>query len=289
MNQENKPQNFDLFGEPIEMDVLLRDRFIEPPFSVLNTQGGNWQGRKKKWLNKGIKSEVGRAENLLGFSKTIGEFTSIFDPALCELMYRWYCPEGGMILDPFAGGSVRGIVANYLGFKYTGLELREEQVASNRDQALSICPLNNQPNWYQGDSDRLLDGKWIHQFDLIFSCPPYGDLERYSDLPEDLSTLDYPDFIEKYRSIIRKALDKLKPDHYAIFVVGDIRGKDGFYRDFISDTKKAFIDSGAPLYNEAILLNSAGSAAMRADKIFSSTKKLVKIHQNVLIFKKKKK
>lgn len=36
--------------------------------------------------------------------------------------------EGGTILDPFAGGSVRGIVANFLGFNYTGLELRPEQV-----------------------------------------------------------------------------------------------------------------------------------------------------------------
>ncbi len=37
--------------------------------------------------------------------------TSIFDPVLCELAYRWFCPPGGLILDPFAGGSVRGIVA----------------------------------------------------------------------------------------------------------------------------------------------------------------------------------
>lgn len=36
--------------------------------------------------------------------------TSIFDPVLCELAYRWFSPVGGLILDPFAGGSVRGIV-----------------------------------------------------------------------------------------------------------------------------------------------------------------------------------
>ena len=37
--------------------------------------------------------------------------TSIFDPVLCELAYRWSCPQGGTIIDPFAGGSVRGVVA----------------------------------------------------------------------------------------------------------------------------------------------------------------------------------
>jgi DNA modification methylase len=63
----------------------------------------------------------------------------------------------GLILDPFAGGSVRGIVANYLGYRYTGLELRQEQVDSNREQSLNILDLlNNQPQWYCGDSEKLL-------------------------------------------------------------------------------------------------------------------------------------
>ena len=30
--------------------------------------------------------------------------TSIFDPVLCEIAYRWFCPQGGTVLDPFAGG-----------------------------------------------------------------------------------------------------------------------------------------------------------------------------------------
>jgi len=56
--------------------------------------------------------------------------TSIFDPVLTELAYRWFCPQGGSILDPFAGGSVRGIVAAHLGYQYTGLDLRSEQIAA---------------------------------------------------------------------------------------------------------------------------------------------------------------
>ena len=119
--------NFDLFGNEIIKDELLRDKFIEPPFSVLDTKTGNWQRRKKLWTQKGIKSEVGRQENLLKFSATLLQNqsgTSIFDPALCEVLYNWFCPDNGTILDPFAGGSVRGIVANYLGYKYTGIDIR---------------------------------------------------------------------------------------------------------------------------------------------------------------------
>lgn len=292
----------DLFGNEIIEDVLLRDKFIEPPFSVLDTRQGNWQNRKRKWIAKGLKSEVGRKENLTHVmpmksynsenmateyyekGKEVG--TSVFDPALTELMYNWFCPENGTILDPFAGGSVRGVVANYLGYKYTGLELRQEQVDSNREQALNILDVTNQPQWYCGDSDKLLDDNWQTKFDFIFSCPPYADLEVYSDLPDDLSNMDYKDFVIKYRSIIQKALKLLKPNCYAVFVVGEVRDKEGFYYDFVGDTKRAFIDAGAKLYNDAILLNAVGTASMRADRIFGSNKKLVKIHQNVLIFKK---
>ena len=38
----------------------LSDRFIIPPFSVLDTKQGDWQQRKNYWLSLGIKSELGR-------------------------------------------------------------------------------------------------------------------------------------------------------------------------------------------------------------------------------------
>lgn len=286
--------NVDLFGDEIIKDVLLRDKYIEPPFTRLDAVSGSWQKRKNLWKAKGIKSEIGRGENALKYSAMINgksesyTGTSIFDPVLCEVMYKWFCPDGGTILDPFAGGSVRGIVANYLGFNYTGLELRPEQVESNRQQGLDILPITNQPQWYEGDSDVLLNDKWNFDFDTIFSCPPYMDLEVYSDRPDDLSTLSDDDFTLKYESIIKKSCDKLKKDGFAIFVVGDVRDKKtGFYKDLITITKMAFYKAGLKLYNEAILLeNGLNTAAMRADKQFTAGKKLVKVHQNVLIFKK---
>jgi len=292
----------DLFGNEIVKDVLLRDKFMEPPFSVLDTRTSSWQNRKKLWISKGLKSEVGRKENLTHvmpmksydsenmaeeyYEKGKETGTSVFDPSLTELMYKWFCPENGAILDPFAGGSVRGVVANYLGYKYTGLELRQEQVDSNREQALNILEVNNQPQWYCGDSEKLLDDKWNLKFDFLFSCPPYADLEVYSDLPDDLSNMDYKDFLTKYCSIIKKSLELLKPNSYACFVVGDVRDKQGYYLDFISDTKKAFINSGAKLYNEIILVAPIGTGAMQAGRNFPIGLKVHKRHQNVLIFKK---
>lgn len=278
----------DLFGNEIIEDVLLRDLFIEPPFSILDAKNGNWQNRKRKWMQTGIKSEVGRKENMLKMSKTasLGEKdTSIFDPALTELLYKWFCPKNGSILDPFAGGSVRGIVANYLGFKYTGIDIRQEQIDSNREQGLDILDITNQPNWYVGDSNEVLNG-FNKEFDFVFSCPPYADLEVYSDLENDISNMPYDKFIKAYEEIIAKSCNLLKPACYACFVVGEVRDKKGNYIGFVPDTINAFRKCGMNYYNEGILLNAIGTASLRANKIFGSGKKLVKVHQNVLIFKK---
>lgn len=234
--------NTDLFGNEIITKLSIKDRFIVPPFSILDGNSGDWTERLRRWKKLNIKSEIGRNDNILfnqGLEKYMPNYnnTSIFDPVLCELMYRWFCPDNGLIIDPFAGGSVRGIVANYLGYKYTGIELRQEQVNSNREQALNILKVNNQPQWYIGDSEQILN-ELIPEYDFAFTCPPYFNLEIYSDLEQDLSTMDYITFIEKYERIIINTIQKLKSNSYFVIVVGEVRDKQGYYIDFVGDTKK---------------------------------------------------
>jgi DNA modification methylase len=208
--------------------------------------------------------------------------TSIFDPVLCELAYTWFCPPGGSILDPFAGGSVRGIVAGVLGRKYTGIDLRPEQIKANVAQ-LADVPTIVTPTWIQGDSANacaLAPGA----YDLVFTCPPYGDLEVYSDNPADISSMGYPAFIAAYRAICAAAVSMLKPDRFAAIVVGDFRDKKGFYRNFVSHTISAMEDAGARLYNEAILVTAVGSLSIRSGRQFASGRKLGKTHQQFLVF-----
>ena len=282
----------DLFGNEIITNPLLRDKFIEPPFSVLDTKSGNWQRRKKEWKRIGIKSEIGRNNNKVnsirletdGKDISKNPYQSIFDPALCEVLYNWFCVSGKEILDPFAGGSVRGIVANYLGFKYTGIDIRQEQIDSNREQGLEILDIDNQPNWYIGDSNEVLND-FKKEFDFVFSCPPYADLEVYSDLKGDISNMPYINFMRAYEEIIAKSCKLLKSGGYACFVVGEVRDKKGNYIGFVPDTINAFKKCGMNFYNEGILLNAIASASMRANGNMK-TQKLVKVHQNILIFKK---
>lgn len=212
--------------------------------------------------------------------------TSIFDPVLCELVYRWFCPPGGLVLDPFAGGSVRGIVASRLGRAYVGLDLREEQVRANEAQ-LAIAG-EPKPRWLIGDSADIVEraAEIGDNADLLFSCPPYGDLEVYSDDPADLSTMEPGQFDELYESIIVQSCKLLAADRFAVFVVGDYRDRDGLYRNLPGKTVAAFELAGLRLYNEAILVTAVGSLPVRARKQFVASRKLGKTHQNLLVFVK---
>jgi len=280
------PFGNDLFGEPIHAQTAspVAQKFLVPPFSVLSARDGDWQERKRAWVDIGIKGEVGRAENLGNYSATCSlaeKDTSIFDPVLCEVVYRWFCPEGGQIIDPFAGGSVRGVVASCLGRKYWGSELRAEQVEANRKQAAQLCP-ELPPQYVCGDSMETLAS--APDADLVFSCPPYGDLETYSDDPRDLSCMEWHTFAAAYKTIIHRACKRLKNDRFACFVVGDFRDPRGFYRDFVSETIRGFRESGCELYNDAVLVTAVGSASMRVTKQFEAGRKFCKTHQNVLVF-----
>jgi len=323
---------------PTEAKRRLHERFGVPPFSVLDTRQGYWLARKQAWLALGIKSEIGRAANLLGFSETVlsggatrqfggvpddpegripgyytkrdagmaheqivAEFvasgrnfdgTSVFDPVLCELAYRWFCPPGGLVVDPFAGGSVRGVVAAYLGRRYFGVELRSEQVEANVEQAVALLAESDRPRptWVCGDARAELPKLDAESADLVFTCPPYFDLERYSDDPCDLSNMPWNDFCEAYGAIIVASARLLRPDRFACVVVSDVRAVKGrvfgCYRGLVRRTIDLFEHAGLGFYNDAVLIQPAGSATIRVARTFQPTRKLCRTHQNVLVFAK---
>jgi len=219
--------------------------------------------------------------------------TSIFDPVLTELSYHWYSGAGDSVLDPFAGGSVRGIVAAYCGRSYLGVDLRPEQVAANREQWVRIsgelpAPSDASPEWRQGDARRLRQVVEGEQFDLVFSCPPYYDLEVYSDDPDDLSRApSYEEFLDGYLACLMGAADCLRDDRFAVLVVSEIRDpKSGLYRGFVADTVRAAGDAGLDFYNDAVLINACGSLPLRTRRMFAASRKLGRSHQAVLTFVK---
>ena len=279
-------------SEHAQARATLAERFLVPPFTVLDARGGEWQERKRAWRDLGVHGEAGRDAPCMPdldperYSRG-GHLadTSVFDPVLAELIPHWFAPVRGHILDPWAGEATKGIVAAYCGFDYTGVELRQEQIEANEAQAAAVGVT---PEWVQGDSEEL-DAALPEgtRYDLVWSSPPYYDLEIYSQDEKDGSAFEtYDRFIDWYARILEQAVGRLHDNRFVVLKVGDVRDERGAYRDFVSDTSRVLRDLGLHLYNEAILVTPAGSLPVRAAEPFRKSRKLGKAHQNVLAFYK---
>ena len=261
----------------------LEDKFVVPPFTILDTRQGYWRARKAVWRQLiqdfGESRENKLADGATNVMATINSGVSLLDPVMAELVCRWFGLQGGKAFDCFAGDTVFGYVAATLGMSFTGIELRWEQASLNNVRV-------------QGMSARYIcdDGQNVAKHiaresqDLLFSCPPYYDLEVYSDLPNDASNQGtYEEFLEILRNAFNGAVQCLKQNRFAVVVVGDVRSKEGFYYDFVGDIKRMFKEAGMPLYNECIIVEPIGTLPQRVAR-YMRNRKVGKCHQNVLVF-----
>ena len=286
---------------------LLHAKFGWPPFSILNTISWDWQRRKDEWENLYRDSTKGRDVKRFNATPTNtfsargaeakeAESVSEFDPFLCELMYRWFSRPGDRVLDPFAGGCVRGTVASVLGRDYFGIDLSGIQTEMNVSQFFDVSTkytdIQGNADWCCGDSEVKLD-RLVSTFNMVFTCPPYYNLDKYTNDPKDLSNLPtYSDFLHKYSSILYKSAQKLEPNSFFVIVVSEIRASvsemdKSYYRGFVPDTIQILRDQcGLHYYNEIILENAIGSLPIRAPKNFDRSRKIGRHHQNILVFYK---
>lgn len=216
--------------------------------------------------------------------KNISNKTSIFDPVLAEIILRWFAPlDGGLVVDPFAGDSSFGFISSVLGFRFTGIELRQEQVDVNS----RICEGIDGVRYVCDDGRNIVQHVGRGEADLLFSCPPYFNLEKYSDDERDASNQkDYSAFLSVLSDVLTAGGQCLKENRFAVIVIGDVRDNRGGYYDIPGDTVKIFQKNGFSLVNHFILVESMASAALRAARQMSTARKAIKVHQDVLVFYK---
>jgi hypothetical protein len=149
------------------------------------------------------------------------------------------------------------------------------------------------PTWVEGNAvdldavcvDHSDTADAMREVDLVFTCPPYYNLEIYSDDPADLSNAEgYPAFLEMFEAAMRGAVARLRDNRFAVIVVGDLRDKEGKYYGFVADTINIMYNLDCPLYNDAVLVTAVGSLPVRVGAQMRSGRKLGKTHQNVLVF-----
>lgn len=318
MNQPHEPLRYGA-----ALTGTIADDFLMSPCDVFRVASGDWQARKRAWLEiiPFDYEELGRegdlvmaaktrkdprfyerkqrTEERLGVELTTGEFiekyyrepasrvasgTSMFDPVLSEIMTIWFSPPGGLIYDPFAGDVERGLLAAAKGRRYLGVDVRAEQCEVNAGLAAKLG-WEPTPRWVQGDSRSDLPTLWAEeQADLVFTCPPYWNLEKYSDDPGDLSNMSLADFNAAHGEIIAASLERLKDDRFAVWVIGDVRLEARRWARIVDSTIDSFEAAGAALHNEATLITPMGGRRIGLRQSFIKTRTLTSLTESVLIF-----
>jgi hypothetical protein len=68
--------------------------------------------------------------------------------------------------------------------------------------------------------------------------------------------MEHQEFLAAYRDIIRLACARLADNRFACFVIGDVRDRQGFYRNLPGATVAAFEAAGLRLYNRPLACRS---------------------------------
>lgn len=281
----------------------LRTRYIVPPFSILDSQVGEWLKKRNEWetiiknrsdniRNVVIKKHNTPYLNAMDYDPGYKGLerngsTSTFDPFLCEILVKWFSLPGDTIYDPFAGGHVRGAVSGILGRNYIGVDINPQQVEFNQAMWNDICERYDssefgEVEWILGSS---CDYQTNEKANMVLACPPYYNLEIYTDNPKDISTCEtYEQFLLQYQESIQNCYTNLEDASFAVIVVEEIRDKNGIFYGFVPDTIAAFKQCGFKYYNEMILENRIMSLGVRCPKYFEQSRKVGRHHQNVLVF-----
>lgn len=295
----------------------LVDQFIVSPYSVLDARTALWQKRKREWREKiGFSGETREgtlfksaamrmpdlyqssaeerksagqsfeeyAQGIQTEKDTYSDGVSTFDPVLAEIIYHWFTPgRGSKIFDPFAGGVTKGAVASMCGHCFTGIEVREEQVAVNHEKAREN---GWNAHYICDDALNALSRVGFATQDLLISCPPYYNREMYSDLPNDVSNMStIYEYLSHMNHSLMDSMKTLKENRFAVIVVSDVRDEKGAYINLPEKITHMMNNAKAVLWNELILINADASAKLRA-RGYMKTRKVVRTHQKVLVFYK---
>lgn len=205
---------------------------------------------------------------------------SVFNPHLAQMILSAYCEPKSKIYDPFGGGGTRGYIATKMGHLYTGVEIRSEEVERIKKQMKEWDIYFNMIN---GDSTTYCP---TEKYDFVYTCPPYYDLELYSDLENDLSNApSYKDYLILLKKVMENTFNLLKNNCFAIFVVGNFRNKKGNLEHLNGDLINIAKEVGFKLWDELIWCGASNVALTRCGK-FEKNRKSVRMHEYIIVLKK---
>lgn len=158
-----------------------------------------------------------------------------------------YSKKGDLILDQFAGGGTTLVEAKLLGRNCIGVDVNEKALTRCREKVNFEHEGADGKVYIRKGDARHLDFIPRDSIDLICTHPPYANIIEYSEaIPEDLSHLKVPEFLEQMKPVAAECFRVLKKDRFCAVLMGDTRQK-GCMIPMAFDVMKIFQDAGFTL------------------------------------------
>ena len=264
---------------PIRDDCRIDEQFGWLPMSILEPTKESKATWKEAYLDDG-ENESRRsddAEYLPGLK------FSEFHAGLAEQILRYWSMKGSVVVDPFAGRATRAVVASRMERQYEGYEISPTTYkrVTEHFKKLGVSPklYNNDGLFLTFTDDEVAD--------LVFTCPPYHDIEKYESVTNQLSDCEtYEKFLKQIGYCGYHINRVLKPGAFCVWVVGDWRcPKGGGLRSFHSDLISLFTKEKLIHHDTIIMKNISPFAPLQAGKV-ASKRYTSKIHEYVMVFRK---
>lgn len=217
--------------------------------------------------------------------KSFNGNASVLDPVACEVILRLFMPTSGVrVYNPFGGGVQMGFVCGENNYEYTATEIRQNQCDANN----AICQDFVNVKWIKADSSTFVPKQ---KYDLMFSCPPYYQVEEYLDydkvIPEgELNNLPtYQEFRDTLFKGYKNSLKMLNDNCFFVIMTGDSRDKNGAYYGCEAEHELFFKEQGLHIYNKIVYLECEFTRLAHA-KVTLNYRKFPKREQKILVFYK---
>lgn len=197
---------------------------------------------------------------------------SHFPKEIADLSCELYLRGRQLVYDPFAGWGERAAACRDHGIPYVGQDVSQVSIeAANRVYGVEHV-----------HADSRIEAPF--QFDALWTCPPYWNLERYS--PGGLDALPtWERFLSELEEVYHLAYSRAKPGAMFVVYVGDWRAKHRYY-DLTYEHQRMFREMGLEPFDMVV---GSRAKVTKIKILIPQAVRLgytVKLHETLLVYRK---